>query len=563
MPRCLAVVALVALAGGVHGEPVHAASDGAPPDPVATGCPEPADAAEEDWPGQRRWQQLEEAGYRLGELSVRVNDVYEGSSLPWYQRLANALHPETEPDVIRALLTVESGSRVRAGRIYEAERLLRHQPFLIRARIVPLRCADGRVDAEVRVRDAWTLQVGVGFGTAGGESSSHFEFQDENFLGTGKSILYRWEEGRERTTQTFGYHDPAVLGSRWTFDLRHQELTDGGGDAAAVAYPFRSVDQTWSVRAEAEDMRSELEFEQASETAFTARMDSETGGIELRRLVALEQGTGWRAGLGWRREFHEFGPLEAESPGLRPAPELVDRRLQGPYVVVERFRDRYKSFRNLRAIGVTEDYGVGLDVRVLAGRYADELDDADPWFAGIELDYGLELGARDLLLAELDLSGRYRNDGEWVASYRSLGVEYYHRSSRKNTIVAHGAFDWQNDPDPEDELYLGGFDGLLAYPDRFRVGDRRWLLHLEDRYTSDLILFDTIQVGYTGFLEAGNIRGFDGRWGRTLADAGAGLRLGSLRSSFGAVSYLTVAVPLVDAGDQDDYSFVLGSTVNF
>ena len=560
-PRVRGSLAVAALVVGLALPSAGRAAAGS--HPAASSCPRPPDRAAEDWPGQQQWEQLEAAGYRLGDLAIRVADVYPGTGLPWYQELANTLHTDTDPAVVRSLLTVATGTPVEAERIYEAERQLRAQPFLIEARIVPVRCADERVDAEVRVRDAWTLQVGAGFGTAGGESTSSVELKDENFLGSGKTIFVGWSEGRERTTEEFGYHDPAVLGSPWTLDAVHWELSDGYGDSLRVAYPVRRADQVWSVRAETEDVRRELEFEQASETAWTARADSELASVELRRLVALDDRSGWRAGVGWRREYYEFGRLEAEEPALRAPPELVDRRLEGPYIVVERFRDRFRSFRNLRAIGVTEDYDVGLDARLEAGRYTDHLGDDDPWFARVALDYGAAVGERDLFLAELEVSGRYRADGDWVANYRSLAVDYYHRTSRRNTVVTHGEFDWQDDPDPEDELYLGGFDGLLAYPDRFRVGDRRWLLHLEDRYTSDLILFDTIQVGYTAFLEAGSIRGLDGEWGDTLADVGAGLRLGSLRSSFGSVSYLTIALPLVDAGEPDDYELVVGSTLEF
>lgn len=44
---------------------------------------------------------------------------------------------------------------------------------------------------------------------------------------------------------------------------------------------------------------------------------------------------------------------------------------------------------------------------------------------------------------------------------------------------------------------------------------------------------------------------------------GFGLRLGSLRSSFGSVTYLTVGFPLVDTGQEDTYTIVAGTTVNF
>ncbi|MFW5970029.1 MAG: hypothetical protein ACOCP9_05270 [Halofilum sp. (in: g-proteobacteria)] len=518
---------------------------------------------EEEWPGQRQWRRLEAEDYRFGKLRIEVRNVYVGADLAWYQQLANTLHAETDPDAVRDLLTIRPGERVTAARVYEAERVLRRQPFFTDARILPTGCEGDRVAADVRVRDAWTLQLDVGFGSAGGESESSAGFQDENFLGTGKGVLLDWSDDSERTTLEFGYEDPSLFGTQWTLGLSHSELSDGRSDAVALGYPFRRSGQPWGFRAEVDDGRTELDFEADSRTAYEVEVESQEADIELRRLTSLDPDGGWRAGLGWQRDYADYGPLQERESGLRSPPRLTDRRLQGPYLSLERFSTRFRSFRNLRAIGKNEDYALGFRGRVAGGRYVDGASSDNPWFFDIDIDHGLPVGAQDLLLTRLDLSGRYRDDGGEEAWYRSAGADYYHRTSSHNTIVLHGEYDWRDDADPEDELYLGGFDGMLAYPDRFRVGDRRWLLHLENRYVSDTVLFDTIQVGYTGWLEAGNSRGLDGRWGEPLADAGVGLRLGSLRSSFGSVTYLTLGFPLVDTGEEDEYTIVAGTTVDF
>lgn len=524
-------------------------------------CPAPMDGESEAWPGEGQWRALEQAGYRLDALSIRVNDVYTGPDLAWYQSLANTLHTNTDPRVIRDLLTIAPGDPVVASAIYETERILRSQPFLTAARIVPLHCDGERVAAEVRVRDAWTLQVGAGVGQAGGESESSAGFTDENILGSGKTVSLSWSDSAERTAVEVGYEDPALLGTQWTLGLEYSELSDGSGRALSLAYPFRTSDQRWGVRTSYEKRHNELDFDESAETAYTAEVDREAIRLETLRHVGSHAQGGWRAGIGWQRDYAEYSNLEEVDPELRPQPALDDRRLQGPYLVAERFSNRYRSFRNLRAIGKIEDYELGLDARFVGGRYVEGR--GDPWFYSVELGHSMPIGERNLLATELTLSGRQREDAGQEAVHRGVAADYYHRTSRRNTIVLHGEYDWRDRPDPEDELYLGGFDGLLAYPDQFRSGDRRWLMHLEDRYVSDIVLFDTIQMGYTAYLEAGRIRGLDGRWSRTLADAGAGLRLGSLRSSFGSVAYLTIAWPLVDAGQEDDYSVVVGSTVSF
>ncbi len=551
---------LVLIAAAALPLAAEAAAERHAPPARATGCPVPdAAAADEAWPGQAAWRRLEQADYRLGEVRVRVADVYVGASLAWYQRLANTVHQDTEPEVIAELLTVSPGDTVAAERIYEAERVLRGQPFLTHARIVPVACVGDRVISEVRVRDAWTLEAGAGIGSAGGEATSSAGVREKNFFGSGKTVSLNWREGRERTTLDFGYRDPALLGSAWTLGLNHGAHSDGERNAVSLARPFRQADQPWGFDSAYEAGRRELDFEQAAETAYSTEVESRQVRMELLRRIAGGERGGWRAGAGWRRDDAEFTALEEDDPSLRPPPVLNDRHLSGPYLVLERFSERHESFRNLQAIGTTEDYELGFDARLVTGRYAE----GDRWFYELGAQHGVALGERDLFTGRVDLSARYADEGGKEAVYRSLTAEHYHRITQRNTWVTHGEYAWRDDPDPEDELYLGGYDGLLAYPNRFRSGDRRWLLHLEHRYVSELILFDTVQMGSTVFFEAGNVRGFDGRWGRTLQDIGAGLRVGSLRSAYDTVAYVAVAAPLIDAGQSDDYSIVLGSTINF
>jgi hypothetical protein len=550
------VCACIAAAAPPPTHPTNHAQGGA-------GCPSPSTEQAPDWPGQHQWRALERAEYRLGQINIDTADVYVGRELPLYQRLANTLHIDTRAGVVRSLVALETGDAITSEAVYRDERRLRSQSFATDAQIVPIRCDDGVVDTAVRVRDAWTLKVSASYSTAGGDTQVGAGFEDANFLGTATSVLVDWRETPERTKLELGYEDPALLGSNWTLDIGYSELSDGREHALGLAYPFRSPSQEWALSAKVDAGTRELSFDQSGDTAYRATIDRDNQRYEVQRLTTLSADSGWRAGAGWRRLRHDYGTLEAEEPALRPAPVLDDLDLQGPYAVLERFSERYRSLRNLRSVGRTRDYALGLSTRLELGRYADGLGDTDPWFSRVRLDYGVALGNRELLLASAGAEGRYRRDGTWHAHKRDAEMSYYYGTSARNTWVVHGELDWRDNLAPADELYLGGFDGLRAYPDRFRVGDSRWLLHLEDRYVSDIVLFDTIQLGYTGYLEAGNIRGLDGEWEETLANVGTGLRAGSLRSSFGSTFYLTVAVPLVDAGDQREYSVVLGSSIDF
>jgi hemolysin activation/secretion protein len=119
-------------------------------------------------------------------------------------------------------------------------------------------------------------------------------------------------------------------------------------------------------------------------------------------------------------------------------------------------------------------------------------------------------------------------------------------------------------PDPQNHLYLGGLDGLRGYGNHLWLGDRRWMISLEERVTTQLNLLGILQLGFVIYADAAAIRRVDtGQWSRTYLDVGGGFRLGNLKSSFGGVFLVTVAIPLVKDPWTDRYQVVVGDLVRF
>lgn len=114
--RLIAIAVLVFAAPGVP----LAATDG---------CPAPV-AGRERWDGQNQWRALQNAGYTIGAIRIRVDDVYDtpAEDPQWYERAANKLHINSSKSAIRAAVTVEPGERVDANRVYQAERICGSSP---------------------------------------------------------------------------------------------------------------------------------------------------------------------------------------------------------------------------------------------------------------------------------------------------------------------------------------------------------------------------------------------------------------------------------------------------
>ena len=271
-----------------------------------------------------------------------------------------------------------------------------------------------------------------------------------------------------------------------------------------------------------------------------------------------------RLGLEYRLERAEYGePLV--SPGAPFEPVAADDRdLKGLLVHGHYLEDRHIRAVNLASIGVTEDINLGWDLRAAAGMYARALGGASdaptgeaavkkywrPWAGGT-----LKLTAR--------AAGRYE-DGVWEDSGYGAALLGFDQRFPRQTLAAGVAFDGAVHPAPESILYIGASDGLRGYVNDFAPGDRRWVASLEDRIVTDWILWGMAQVGFVVFADTGAVRRLEtGRWSRTYADVGGGLRAGNLKSAFGHVVVATVAFPLVGGEGVNSFEVFVGNEIPF
>lgn len=102
----------------------------------------------------------------------------------------------------------------------------------------------------------------------------------------------------------------------------------------------------------------------------------------------------------------------------------------------------------------------------------------------------------------------------------------------------------------DNQLTLGGNNGLRGYDRHYQSGDRSAVLNLEQRYYSDwhpLLL----RVGFAVFFDVGRAwypNEDNGSNGGVLSNAGIGLRLNSSRADKSSVVHIDLAFPF----DKDD-----------
>jgi hypothetical protein len=516
----------------------------------------------------RTWKALEASKATIGKIVVEIGDVFDLTKPDedtWIGRTADHLHATTREVVIRRVLLIAEGQPVRERRIYETERLLRALPFVKQARIDPVTEPDGTVVAMVRVRDAWTTQVNLGFSKVGGQSSANFGIDEKNFLGTGKSVAYDLSKDHERTTWGFAYGDPQLFGSRWTLAAHTQYLTDGFMRSIQLEHPFFALDTPWSTSVALSQSHTSLYLYDQGAQIYQAPFIQNEVRLGAARLLHESGDRVWRGGLILVRQDTAYGLITQTGPAQPfPAPTLTDRRLRGPGLTFATQQDSFEEFTNLQGMDNAEDYNLAWTGGMELGRYMRSGGSTmDAPFFKLEVAKGWSTNSDNLTLFAASWAGRKPATG-LEDSLLSLSLVKYHKLAENQILAGLVTVDRAQRPDPEHWYYVGGDQGLRGFPNQLHPGDARWTASFDYRLLTEQRWWGLVRLGYSAFLDLGSVRRVDGQgWTRTYSDVGVGLRLGNLKSSIGRVILLNVAVPLNREPYQARWQFTVGNAMRF
>ena len=489
--------------------------------------------------------ELEAAGARLGEIRISPRNIFDtgnpSEDKPLF-RLANTLHVVTRPEVIRRALLFTSGEPVSARLIEESERLLRANRYVYDVQIRPVAVRDGVVDVEVVTRDTWSIDPGVSFGRAGGANRSALRLREYNLLGTGVALGVARSSTVDRRTTEFGLSADRLFGTWGSVELTRASSNDGRRYAASVVRPFNEIDARWAAGVSVSD-------DDRIDSVYSA---GQAQSQFRRRERRAELFAGWSAGLveGWAQRYTVgFTRVEdgnAAEPG-RTAPAVLpaDQTLLVPYVRYELLEDRYERQFNRNLIGRPEFFALGLNVRAqvgIAARAAGSTRSA--WLYSGSVSRGFQPDPGRTLLASARLQGEI-SDGAARRQQAGVAAQYYQPQGPRRLFYAAAAADMLMRPDIVSRLELGGDNGLRGYPLRYQAGTRSMLLTAEQRFYTDVYLWQLFRFGAAAFVDVGRAWGGEAGAGTPwLADVGAGLRIVSVRSAFSNVLHVDLATPL-------------------
>jgi hypothetical protein len=520
----------------------------------------------EQVPGIPSSKDLEAASARVGKILIDNQNIFNLSD-PLDDtklfRLADRLHARTRERVIRRQLLFKPGDRYSQRVIDESERILRADGYFYDAWIRPIAYKDGKVDLRVTTRDVWTLNPGFNFGRSGGTNTTGVQLADSNFLGYGASLTVFHTTTVDRSETGLSVYDQHAFGSWVSAAATYGQLTDGYQHELTLQQPFYALETRWAAGIYGiNDLQTDPLYDR---------------GQIIDEFQDLHQGAqvwgGWSSGLqdGWVRRWnvgatydeHDFAPTSTWT-GMTTLPD--DRRFLYPWVEFDLVQDDFLKLFNHDQIGRTEDFYLGTAVSVRAG-YADANLGSSQSAVIFQSNVSRGFGGTDryTLLLFGDFSGRVM-DGKLYNGLMDGSARYYLEENRSalffTTLVATKG--WRLDLD--DQILLGGDNGLRGYPLRYQDGTGRALWSAEQRYFTDWYPFRLFRVGGAVFFDAGRV------WGAAplaapntglLKDVGFGLRFGNARTSLGNVVHVDLAFPLNVAPGISRVQFLVQTEATF
>ena len=506
-------------------------------------------------PGVPSDAELESAGAVIGHITIdnenifNLDDPKDDKSL---FRLADHLHFKTRASVIRHHLLFKPGDHYSRRLLDESERLLRQEGYFYDAWIRAVRYHDGKVDVVVTTKDVWTLNPGFNFGRSGGTNSTGVKLEDSNVLGSGVDVTLSHSSNVDRNSTQISVSDQHAFGTWTAVAANFADMSDGYQREFTIQRPFYAFDTPWAAGVYGiHDLQTDSLWDRGK---IIDQFQDMHHGAQV--YAGLSQGLqdGWvhRWSTGITYDEHRFAPLPAflDTNPLAADPRFVylvpqDRRFLYPWVQFDLIQDDYLRLFNHDQIGRTEDFYLGTSASMRLGFAASSMgSSSNAMIFQSSATRGFRRGGSTLLLYG-DFSGRV-SEGKLENGIADASIRYYVEQSKNwlffTTLLATKG--WRLDLD--NQILLGGDNGLRGYPLRYQSGTTRALFSVEQRYFTDWYPFRLFRVGGAVFFDAGRV------WGNAplaqpplglLEDAGFGLRFGNARSGLGNVVHVDVAFP--------------------
>jgi hypothetical protein len=505
-------------------------------------------------------------GSKIGSIYYTQLDIFDEADPRennWLYRWANRFHLETRADVIEAQILFREDDNYDERMILESARLLRKRKYLYDAAIRPVSQCGKVVDLEVISRDIWSFTPEVSFKRSGGENTYRFSIRETNAFGTGQEISLGVKKDLDRRSNEFTYKNNNLMGSRIAGRMQFTDSDDGSEQFVFVQLPFYALDsrRAWGLRLRNFE-RDDRQFFRADDVTEVAH-ESQDYMVTFGMSAGLVNGLTRRWTYGYRFRDDSFEPGDELPP---PTEFPIDKRLSYPFLRYTSVVDDYTTASNLEQIQRIEDLHLGHTFSSSIGYASSELgSDQDRIVLDGYYEDVIHYDGDILWRHNLAWSGLWNLDSQEpediIINYH---MRYFHNQTKHRTFFVSFNAVYTKNLNTNQQVVFGGDTGVRAFENRLQVGDRRIVLTLEERFYSDIHLFNLVRVGWAIFVDAGRAykpdvdQGFEDDY---LANIGFGLRLASTKVDAGSVIHIDIAFPLSNRDDPDVNSSQLSLSI--
>jgi len=504
----------------------------------------------------------------IEDVSVVKKNVFDPTAPGenyWFFRLANYLHLSTRSVVIRNALLFKPGDTVPQELIEESERNLRALPFIKSAEIRSTPDGPGKVNLQVTTQDSWTTQPQLNFNTAGEQSHFGAGFEEDNFLGYGKTVSFFYRSNPQSNGLEYAYSDPQILGSRWTLDSFLLDQTGGNQQRLDIERPFFSLatraagGAAWNRSFgptkvyQNGNQINEYDFDQYSADFYTGvRANSDLLNVQ-------------RLNLRYRYSQTTYAP-DGNTVSL-PS----NTAFSGPVLQWSLTQSRFIKETFVDKVDRVEDINLG-HVAGISAQYSGRVLGASDYTAPVAFydNFGWGGDHNTFGLAGFGASGRYNLYAPDQMGGVLRNTIYFMTMNMYSHLfpdpVVTGVFHMESayveNPDVENPLSLGGNTGLRGFKVNKFTGDKDILANLEARSYIPTEWFHLFYAGGAAFVDAGQAQpaGLDFRRQDFHADVGIGARIATSRSTSGTVFRFDMAYAIgpVDGDPRVVFSVSVG-----
>ena len=306
-------------------------------------------------------------------VQLQRRDIFDPNERSWLARMANRLHFQTRPAIIRRELLFQVGEPYDSALVAESERNLRALGIFRRVQIDSVRTPTGLM-LRVLAKDGWSTQADWRFRSTGGQVAFTIGLVETNLLGTASTAAVRYRKDPDRSSVALLFRRPRMFLGTVGLGLQYENRSDGRIGAIAIDRPFFALTSPRAFRFEAEDHRERvLRFFEGQKVALDTLS---------RRFSRVRASAAWavhassagylRVGLTGQVQRDDFQPEASTAPFSKTVTGSL-----GPYLVGNQARfivtRGYAGFgpgrgRGHRAHGAGWAPAGSAGVRVRAGR---------------------------------------------------------------------------------------------------------------------------------------------------------------------------------------------------